>query len=414
MELKRVVVTGMGVVSPLGHSPTELFDNLVAGRSGISRYEAFDSTAFETKIAGEIKDLEVTDYISPKEARRMDRFTHLAWIAAQKCVEDSGIDFNQVDRDLFGVIMGSGIGGMHVFERECKVLFERGPSRVSPFLIPMLIPDIAPGLISIHYGLKGINYCTVSACASSAHALGLAYTHIRTGEAVGVLAGGSEAPINPIGVAGFNAIHAMSTRNDEPESASRPFDLHRDGFVMGEGGGALLLEELEHAKQRGARIYAEIGGYGFSADAHHITAPDPEGKGAISSMTTALRTAAVSPSSVDYINAHGTSTPLNDKTETLAIKAVFKEHAEKLAISSTKSMVGHLLGASGAVETIATIMTIQQQTIHPTINYETPDPSCDLDYTPNKAIRREVKVALSNSFGFGGHNVSLLFKKYVE
>ena len=413
MDGRRVVVTGMGVVSPLGHTPEQMFENLVAGKSGISRFEAFDSSAHDTRIAGEIKDLAVTDYIEPKEARRMDRFTQLGVIAAQKCVEDSGIDLGQCDRDRFGVVLGSGVGGMQVFQRECRVLYERGPSRVSPLLIPMLISDICPGLVSIRYGLKGVNYTTVSACASAAHAIGLAFAHIRLGEADGILAGGSEAPITPIGIAGFNSMHAMSTHNDEPERASRPFDLHRDGFVMGEGGGVLLLEELEHARRRGARIYAELGGYGFSADANHITAPDPSGDGAVRSMQQALRSAGLSPESVDYINAHGTSTPLNDKTETLAIKTLFGEHAWRLSISSSKSMLGHLLGASGAAESIATIMSIQRQIVHPTANLETPDPICDLDYTPNQARERRVEVALSNSFGFGGHNVTLLFKRFA-
>ncbi len=414
MDGRRVVVTGMGVVSPLGHTPVQMFDNLVAGKSGISRFEAFDSSAFDTRIAGEIKDLAVTDYIEPKEARRMDRFAQFGVIAAQMCVADAGINFEEFDRDRYGVILGSGIGGMQVFERECQVLFERGPGRVSPLLIPMLIPDICPGLIAIRHGLTGINYTTVSACASAAHAIGLACAHIRLGEADGILAGGSEAPINRMGMAGFNAMHAMSTRNDEPERASRPFDLNRDGFVMGEGGAVLLLEELEHARRRGARIYAEVGGYGFSADANHITAPDPSGDGAVRSMKGALKSAGVAPEAVDYINAHGTSTPLNDKTETLAIKKLFGDHARQLSISSSKSMLGHLLGASGAVEAIATIMSIQRQIVHPTANLETPDPLCDLDYTPHRAKERKVEVALSNSFGFGGHNVTLLFRRLAE
>ncbi len=410
----RVVVTGMGVVSPLGHSPEQMFAHLAAGKSGISRYEAFDSTGYDTRIAGEIKDLTVTDYIDAKEARRMDRFTHLAVIPATLALQDAGIDLERVERERFGVVLGSGIGGMQVFQKECKVLFDRGPGRISPFLIPMLIPDMAPGLISILFGLRGINYATVSACASAAHAIGLACSHIRNGEADCILSGGSEAPINPIGVAGFNALRAMSTRNDEPERASRPFDLDRDGFVMGEGGAVLLLEELEHAKRRGAKIYAEIGGYGFSADANHITAPDPHGDGAIRSMRLALQNAEVAPTAVDYINAHGTSTPLNDKIETLAIKQLFGEHAYNLAVSSSKSMLGHLLGASGAVEAVASIMTIQKQLIHPTANLETPDPECDLNYVPRQPLARRVEVVLSNSFGFGGHNVSLLFKKFQD
>lgn len=412
MEAKRVVVTGMGIVSPLGHTLEDYWKNLIAGKNGISRITLFDTTGFETTFAGEIKDLDVNQFIDRKEARRMDRFTHFAVIAAQKAVEDSSINFENVDRDRFGVIVSSGIGGMQVFERECKVLFEKGPGRVSPFLIPMLIPDIAPGHISIQFGLKGVNYATVSACASSAHAIGAAYNHIRYGEAVGMLAGGSEAPITPIGVAGFNALRALSTRNDDPEHASRPFDANRDGFVMGEGGGILMLEELEHARKRGAKIYAEIVGFGFTADAYHITAPDSDGDGALRAMKLAMQQAGVTPDQVDYLNAHGTSTPLNDKTETLAIKKAFGEHAKALAISSTKSMVGHLLGGSGAVESIATILSMQNDIVHPTINYQTPDPECDLSYTPNTPQAKPLRLALSNSFGFGGHNVTLAIKKF--
>ncbi len=413
MEPKRVVVTGMGVVSPLGHDLDLFFDNLLAGKSGISRFEAFDATSFDTKIGGEIKELDIARYLDRKEMRRMDRFTHFAMIAAIKAVEDARIDFDAVDRDLFGVICSSGIGGMQVFEKEVQALLERGPNRVSPFLIPMLIADIAPGHISIHYGLKGVNYATVSACASSAHSIGAAYTHIRNGEAIGMLAGGSEAPICRIGVSGFNALKALSTRNEEPEKASRPFDAQRDGFVMGEGGAILVMEELEHAKNRGAKIYAEISGYGFSADAYHVTAPDATGDGAARSMRLALKTSGLEPQQVDYINAHGTSTQLNDKTETLAIKKVFGDYAYQLPISSTKSMVGHMLGGSGAVEAVATIMSIRRGAIHPTANYEYPDPDCDLNYVP-KALQQAVNTALSNSFGFGGHNVTLAFKKYAE
>ncbi len=414
MEPKRVVITGMGIVSPVGHGADTFFANLLAGQSGVTFYEAFDSTGFETKIAGEIKDLEVTDYIDRKEARRMDRFTHFAVIAAQQAVQSSGISFDSVDREKFGVIVSSGIGGMKVFERECYTMFEKGPARISPFLIPMLIPDIAPGYISIQYGLKGINYATVSACASSAHAIGAAFNHIRWGDAVGMLAGGSEAPITPMGVAGFNAMRAMSTRNEEPQRASRPFDLQRDGFVMGEGGAILVLEELSHAKARGAKIFAELAGVGFTADAFHITAPDENGDGAYRCMKAALTCANVQPQEIDYINAHGTSTPLNDKVETMAIKRLFGEYAYKIPISSTKSMIGHVLGGSGAMEAVACVMTIVKQMVHPTINYETPDPECDLYYVPNKAIQHRVRTVLSNSFGFGGHNVSLLFKEYTE
>ncbi len=413
MEPKRVVITGMGVVSPLGHELELFFDNLLAGKSGITRFEAFDATAYDTQIGGEIKDLDVSQYLDRKEVRRMDRFTHFAMIAAMKAVADAHIDFDGVDCERFGVICSSGIGGMMVFEKEVQVLLERGPGRTSPFLIPMLIADIAPGQISIHFGLKGINYATVSACASSAHSIGIAYMHIRNGEAIGMLAGGSEAPICRIGVAGFNALRALSTRNDAPEKASRPFDLQRDGFVMGEGGAILVLEEREHAIKRGARIYAEVAGYGFSADAYHVTAPDISGDGAMRSMKLALQAGGFQPGDVDYINAHGTSTQLNDKIETMAIKKVFGEYAYQLPISSTKSMVGHMLGGSGAVEAVAAIMSIVRDAIHPTANYEYPDPDCDLNYVP-KALHRPVRVALSNSFGFGGHNVTLAFKKYSE
>jgi len=414
MKPKRVVVTGMGMVSPLGHTLEDYWSNLCAGKSGISAITLFDASHHDTRFAGEIKDLDIGQYLDRKEARRMDRFAQFAQIAAQKAVADSGIHFENVEREKFGVLVGSGIGGMQVFEKECQVLFEKGPGRVSPFLIPMLIPDIAAGQISIQYGLQGLNYATVSACASAAHAIGMAWHHIRNGEAVGVLAGGAEAPITAIGVAAFNALRALSTANEDPEHASRPFDLNRDGFVMGEGSGILLLEELEHARQRQAKIYAEIVGVGFTADAYHITAPDADGSGATRAMNLALHSATIAPEQVDYINAHGTSTPLNDKTETIAIKRVFGEHAFRLAINSTKSLVGHLLGASGAVEAIATILSITHDLVHPTINYRTPDPECDLNYTPNQPQARKIQYALSNSFGFGGHNVSLAIKKFID
>lgn len=414
MQAKRVVVTGMGIVSPLGHTLEDYWANLLAGKSGISAITLFDAARHDTKFAGEIKDLDIGQFIDRKEARRMDRFTQFAMIAAHKAMEDSALDLAKEDRTQIGVIVGSGIGGMQTFEKECAVLLEKGPGRISPFLIPMLIPDIAAGQISIQYGLKGVNYATVSACASAAHAIGAAWNHIRFGDAIAVLAGGSEAPITPIGTAAFNSLRALSTRNEDPLHASRPFDLHRDGFVMGEGSGLLMLEELEHARQRGAQIYAELVGAGFTGDAYHITAPDETGDGALRAMQIALRQAGATPQQVDYINAHGTSTPLNDKTETLAIKRAFGDHAYQLAISSTKSMVGHLLGASGAAEAIATILCIKNEKIHPTINYDTPDPECDLNYTPNTAVERKINLALSNSFGFGGHNVTLAIKKFKE
>ncbi len=413
MDLKRVVVTGMGLVSPLGDTIDTYWNNLINGRNGISNITLFDTSDYKTKIAAEIKDFNPENFIDKKEARRMDRFTQFAMVAAIKAIEDSAIDLEATDRERFGVIVSSGIGGMITYEEECRTMLERGPKWISPFFIPMLISDIAPGHISIRFGLKGVNYATISACASSSHAIGEAFNHIRYGKANAVLAGGSEAPINRMGIAGFNALKALSTRNDEPEKSSRPFELNRDGFVMGEGGGILLLEELEHARARKAKIYGEIVGIGFTADAFHITQPVPGGEGAARSMKLAMQDAGIKPEQVEYINAHGTSTPYNDKTETEAIKSVFGEYARKLDISSTKSMIGHLLGASGALEAIATLLCIKNSIIHPTTNYETPDPDCDLNYVPNKAKNRNVNYALSNSFGFGGHNVTLAFKKFT-
>jgi 3-oxoacyl-[acyl-carrier-protein] synthase II len=410
--MKRVVVTGMGLVSPLGQSLETFWQNLLSAKSGIKRIQNFDTEKFDSQIAGEIQDFDASEFISRKEVRRMDRFTHFAMAAAQLAVKDSGIDFEKVKKERFGVLWGSGIGGMQVFEDQCRVLFDRGPDRVSPFMIPMLIPDIAPGHISILYGLKGINYATVSACASAAHAIGDSLNHIRHGRADGVISGGSEAPITQMGISAFCALKALSTRNDDPEHASRPFDLHRDGFVMGEGGGTLILEELEHAKARGAKIYAEILGAGYSADAYHITQPVPGGEGAQRAMTLAIQDAGIEPTDVDYINAHGTSTEFNDKIETTAIKNVFGDHAYKIAVNSTKSMTGHLLGASAAVEAIAAILQMQNGSLHPTANLQVPDPECDLFYVPNEPQKRDIRIALSNSFGFGGHNVTLVFKRF--
>ncbi len=414
MEVKRVVVTGMGAVGPLGYTIEEYWKNLTSGTSGVGPITLFDTSDFKTKIAAEVKNFNVIDFIDKKDARRMDRFTQFAVIAATKAIENSKIDFDQVDRNKVGVIVASGIGGMNTYEEQCFTLFERGPKWISPLFIPMLISDIAPGYISIQHNLKGINYATTSACASSSHAIGEAFNHIRYGKAIAMLCGGSESPVNRMGVAGFNALKAISVRNDEPEKASRPFELDRDGFVMGEGGGILLLEELEHAKARQAKIYGEIVGTGFTADAFHITQPPPGGEGAARAMKVAMEDAGIKPEEVDYINAHGTSTPFNDKTETEAIKSTFGDHAYKLDISSTKSMIGHLLGASGVLEAIATLMTIQNNLIHPTINYDTPDPECDLNYVPNKPKEKIVNTALSNSFGFGGHNVCLAFKKFKD
>ncbi len=411
MELKRVVVTGMGVVTSLGLTLDAFWSRLLRGKSGISAISQFDVTEFTSQIAGELQDFNPTDHLSRKESRHMDRFSQFAMLSAASAIENSRLDLDAIDRDRFGVIWGSGIGGMMSFEKECGVLHSRGPKRVSPFLIPMLIPDIAPGHISIKYRFRGVNYATVSACASSAHAIGDAFNHIRHGRATGVLAGGSEAPITPLGLAGFCSLKALSTRNDDPAHASRPFDLHRDGFVMGEGSGSLILEELEHAKARGAHIYGEIVGVGYTADAHHITQPVPGGEGAARAMRLAVEDAGIEPSEIGYVNAHGTSTPFNDKTETAAIKTTFGDHAENLAISSTKSMTGHLLGASGAVESIATLLSLENGILHPTANLTIPDPECDLFYCPDGPVERPVTYAVSNSFGFGGHNVSLVYKK---
>lgn len=409
---RRVVVTGMGGITPVGHTLEEFWNSLINGVSGVDYITRFDTTEFETKFAAEVKGFRVEDYIEKKEARRMDIFTHYAVAASKLAVQDSELNFEKEDTTRVGVILGSGVGGMTTFEREYKVLFEKGPHRISPFFIPMMIADIAPGYVAMIYGLKGPNFATVSACASSAHAIRDAFRSIQRGEADVMIAGGSEAPITPMGVGGFNAMKAISTRNDDPKGASRPFDAQRDGFVIGEGGGAVILEDLGHALKRDAKIYCEIVGVGCTADAYHITAPDPGGDGAAEAMRIALKDGNIRPEEVDYINSHGTSTPYNDKIETLAIKKVFGEHAYKVAINSTKSIIGHLLGAAGVVELITAALTMVHSVIHPTINYEYPDPDCDLNYTPNKAVRREVRVAISNSFGFGGHNVCIALKKF--
>jgi len=412
MSHKRVVVTGLGVVSPIGLTWKNFWSALLEGQNGVNNITHFDTTDFDTKFAAEVKDFPVEDFVDRKEARRMDRFTHFSLAAAQMAIEDSYIELNKEDLTRIGVIASSGIGGMQTLEREHRNLLEKGPKRISPFFIPMMIPDIAPGYISIRYGLKGPNFSTVSACASSSHAIGEALKTVQRGDADIMLAGGSEATITPLCVGGFNSMKALSTRNDDPQRASRPFDLERDGFVIGEGGAIIILEERDHAKARGAQIYAEMVGYGATADAYHITAPVPGGDGAVRAMNSALNDANLQPQDVDYINAHGTSTPFNDKIETEAIKTTFGPHANNLAISSTKSMIGHLLGASGAVECVATIAAIYHDQIHPTINQIVPDPDCDLNYTPNVAVERVVNVAISNSFGFGGHNVCLALRKY--
>ncbi|HTX17364.1 MAG TPA: beta-ketoacyl-ACP synthase II [Bacteroidota bacterium] len=410
---RRVVVTGMGAVTPIGLTVQEFWKNALAGVSGVAPITYFDTAQYDTKFAAELKGFNPLDYMDRKLVQRVDPFAQYALAAADAAVKDSSIDFAKISSDRAGIIFGSGIGGMITFQRQHETLVEtKGPHRISPFFIPMMIPDIAAGRISMKYGLKGPNYATTSACATASHAIGDAFILIQRGDADIMLGGGSEASICPMGIGGFNAMKALSTRNDAPAKASRPFDKDRDGFVMGEGGGVLVLEELGHAVKRGAKIYAEISGVGFTADAHHITEPAPGGEGAVRSMRAALRDAGVSPQDVEYVNAHGTSTPPNDRNETAAIKTVFGEHAKKLAVNSTKSLVGHLLGASGAIGSIATVMTLVSNRIHPTINYETPDPECDLYYVPNKAIEKAVNVALCNTFGFGGHNATLLFRKY--
>jgi len=413
MERRRVVVTGIGVVTPIGLSVTDFWNALLAGKSGVGRITYFDTTQYDTKIAAELKGFDPLKFLERKAVQRLDPFAQYALATAEMAVRDANIDFEKLDRERIGVIYGSGIGGMWTYHHQQETVYQTGgPHRISPFFIPMMIADIAAGHISMRYKLKGPNYATTSACATSSHAIADATMLIQRGDADMMVTGGAEAVICPMGVGGFNAMKALSTRNDEPEKASRPFDAKRDGFVMGEGSGTLILEELGHALRRGAKIYAEVAGIGLTADAHHITAPAPGGEGAVRSMRLAIRDAGLRPEDVDYINAHGTSTPHNDKSETEAIKTLFGEHAYRLAVSSTKSMVGHLLGAAGAVEAIATVLTICNGEIHPTINYEFPDPDCDLNYVPNKPIKREVNVAISNTFGFGGHNASLLFKKY--
>jgi len=407
---RRVVVTGVGPLTPIGLGKDEFWQGLINGKSGVTKISYFDPSPFPTKIAAELKGFNPEGYIEKKDLKRMDKFVQYAVVATKMAIQDSKLDLSQEDPTQIGVIVGSGIGGIETLEAQHRKLLENGPDRVSPFFVPMMIIDMAPGYISMLLGAKGTNYSPVSACATSAHAIGEGFKSIERGDCDIIISGGSEAEITPLALAGFCNMRALSTRNAEPEKASRPFDLNRDGFVMGEGAGIVILEELEHAINRGAPIYAEIVGYGSTADAYHMTAPDPNGEGAVRAMRMALRDGNLSPEEVDYINAHGTSTDLNDKLETLAIKEVFGAHAYKLAVSSTKSMIGHLLGAAGGVEFIATVLTLEKSVITPTINYETKDPECDLDYVPNVARPRKVRVALSNSFGFGGHNVSLAVK----
>jgi 3-oxoacyl-[acyl-carrier-protein] synthase II len=414
----RVVVTGLGVVSPLGNDLSTFWSNILAGKSGVGPLTRFDPdafpTEFTTRIAAEVKDFDPLLFIDKKEARKMDIFIQYAVVAAKMAIAHAELNMETEDRDEVGVYIGSGIGGMNTVETQVRLLYDRGPKRVSPFFIPMLIANMASGQVSIQTGAKGPNSTAVTACASGTHSIGEAFRILERGEAQVMITGGTEATITPLSFAGFCSSHAMSTRNDDPQHASRPFDKERDGFVMGEGAGILILETLDHALARNANIIAEIVGYGMTSDAYHITSPAPNGEGAKRSMLRALKDAGLEPTAVDYINAHGTSTDLNDKFETMAIKDAFGEHAYKLAISSTKSMTGHLLGAAGGIEAIVLAKTIQDHVVPATINYEFPDPDCDLDYVPNEARKKNVRVALSNSLGFGGHNASIIMKAFEE
>ena len=406
---RRVVITGMGVLSPIGNSVTEFDHGLRNGHNGISTITHFDTTEYNVHIAGEVK-IDLEEKIDRKELNRMDRFTAMAVIASDEAIFQSGIDNDSLNKERIGVIIGSGIGGIATFEEQHKKLI-KSPRRVSPFFIPSMISDIASGHVSIKYGFKGPNYCVISACSTSSHCIGDAFRIITYGDADVIVTGGSEATITPMAVAGFTNMKAL-TRNNEPEFASRPFDAHRNGFVMGEGAGILILEEMEHAKHRGANILAEVRGYGATADAHHLTSPAPDGNGAIRAMKRAIEDADCSLTDIDYINAHGTSTIYNDKIETSAIKTVFGKHSNDLFVSSTKSMTGHLLGAAGGIEAIASVLTINNNYLPPTIHYEHPDPECDLNYVPNKSLKKEVHYSMSNTFGFGGHNAVLIFKSY--
>ena len=412
---RRVVVTGMGVVTPLGHDLDTFWHGLVSGQCGIDKITAFDTAAFDTKIAGEVKNFDPTPaFPSPKEIRRTDRYSQFAVYAAWSALKDSGLDLEKENCDEIGAMVGSGIGGLATTTEQHNILLQRGPGRMSPFTIPMLIGNMASGLISMYFKLRGPNFAICSACATANHGIGEAWRTIKAGDAQVMFAGGSEAAVIPIGIGGFCAMRAMSTRNDDPQHASRPFDKDRDGFVMGEGAGIIILEELEHAKQRGARIYCEIAGYGNTADAHHLTAPSPGGEGAARCMSMALRSGGLNHTDIAYVNAHGTSTPQGDICETQAIKTVFGEHAKKLVVSSTKGATGHMLGAAGAVEMAACVLAIKHNLVPPTINYETPDPECDLDYVPNHAREMTVNAIVNNSFGFGGHNSTIAAKRFAD
>ena len=409
---RRVVVTGLGLVTPVGNTVAESWSALVAGKSGAARIQRFDPTPLEVTFACEVKGFDPLAYLERKEAKRCDLFAQYGMAAAVQAVQDAGLGGGFPAPDRTGVVIGSGIGGIGTFEEQCKLYLTQGPNRVSAFFVPMFIPDMASGLVAIRFGLTGPNYCTVSACASSAHAIGEAFRLIQDCDADAMIAGGAEAAITPLAIAGFANMKALSTRNDDPEHASRPFDRTRDGFVMGDGSGVVVLESLEHAQRRGARILAEVIGYGMSADAYHMTNPAPEGRGAQQAMRAALADAKVDPKDIGYVNAHGTSTPPGDVAETKAVKAVFGDAARQVVFGSTKSMTGHLLGAAGGLEFAICTLVIGRGVIPPTINYRTPDPECDLDCAPNRAVQRRVDVAMSNSFGFGGHNVSLIVKRF--
>ncbi|BAY21860.1 3-oxoacyl-(acyl-carrier-protein) synthase 2 [Calothrix sp. NIES-2100] len=409
---KRVVVTGVGAITPIGNTPVEYWEGLLSGRNGIDYIRAFDASRHDCRIAGEVKNFDPHDYLERKEAKRMDRFSQFGVSAAKQALSDAGLEINELNAEQVGVIIGSGIGGLKVLEDQQTVYLNRGPDRCSPFMIPMMIANMAAGLTAIHTGAKGPNSCSVTACAAGSNAIGDAFRQIQWGYAKAMICGGCEAAITPLGVAGFAAARALSTRND-PANSCRPFDRDRDGFVMGEGAGILLLEELEHALSRGARIYAEMVGYGMTCDAYHMTSPVPGGLGAARAIELALKDGGLTPEMVNYINAHGTSTPANDCTETSAMKKALGDHAYKIAISSTKSMTGHLLGGSGGIEAVATVLAVANDQVPPTINLENPDPECDLDYIAHTSRAQKVNVALSNSFGFGGHNVTLAFKKYI-
>lgn len=411
---RRVVITGMGVVTPLGHDLNTFWQNLIAGQCGIDKITAFDTSAYDAKIAAEVRNFDPTPaFPSPKEIRRTDRYAQFGIYSAWAALKDSGLDLDKENRDEIGVMLGSGIGGLATTSDQHKILLERGPGRMSPFTIPMLISNMASGLISMYWNLRGPNFATCSACATANHAIGEAWRTIKAGDAQIMLAGGAEATVIPIGIGGFCAMKALSTRNDDPKRASRPFDKDRDGFVMGEGAGVLVLEELDHAKKRGAQIYCEVVGYGNTADAHHLTAPSPGGEGASRCMKMALRSGGLNITDISYINAHGTSTPQGDVCETQAVKTTFGDHAKKVAVSSTKGATGHMLGAAGAVEMAVCTLAIKHNVVPPTINHETPDPECDLDYVPNTAREMTVNAIVNNSFGFGGHNATIAAKKFV-